>query len=95
MNRRAIDAQGHRWPVTGTTCTVCNLPSDPSLDGEPHPHCTPARILDRVEMATALRLLRDELGAEVAHPMDIWRVSGEPVLTLSPVVSAPPRTEAA
>lgn len=36
---RWTDAEGHRWPVTGTWCTSCGLPLVP-VDGRPtHPNC--------------------------------------------------------
>lgn len=40
MNR-ITDRFGHRWPITGTWCPVCDMPTDPSLDGGPHPTCNP------------------------------------------------------
>lgn len=37
--RRITDSAGALWPDTGRSCPVCGWPTDPILDGEPHPLC--------------------------------------------------------
>lgn len=86
---RLLDSTGAAWPDYPRTCTVCNLPADPSLNGAAHPGCSPARVLDQTEVATALRLLLAELGATPYRPLNIWRKSGLPVNPDRPVIPAP------
>jgi hypothetical protein len=39
---RVADDEGHRWPITGYTCTVCGWPLDPvHADIGTHPTCDP------------------------------------------------------
>lgn len=67
MTDRIVDRLGHRWSVTGTWCPVCDMPTDPSLDGAPHPTCDP-NDLDALDAAVGrwrvsgepIRVLRPE-----------------------------------
>lgn len=37
---RVTDMDGHHWPITGLTCSVCRWPLDPVLrDAGTHPNC--------------------------------------------------------
>lgn len=55
---RITDEQGHRWPVTGTVCGVCQMPT---VDHGPHPSCSPSVEGENVD--EVLALLARELGA--------------------------------
>jgi hypothetical protein len=89
MSRRITDKAGHRWPVTGTSCSVCHMPADRSLSGEPHPSCAPARELDAAELTPLLRMLTTELGATAYRPLDVWRRYGGRLQSDQPVIPAP------
>lgn len=90
MTARLVDDAGHEWPITGTSCPTCRMPTDPTLDGDPHPECRPARVLGVPECAEVLRLVVAELGARPLPDAGRWRTSGVPIQTRMPVPS--PRT---
>jgi len=92
MTARIEDADGHLWPITGTRCPVCRMPTDPVLDGGPHLGCTPPTQADDESTATAVELLALILSARPMpeRPLDRWRMSGAP---LPAAPSTPPTVE--
>jgi hypothetical protein len=87
MTARIADPAGHRWPVTGTTCAACRMPT--LIPGELHMFCEPPRpLLSPAEHAAALRMLAEALGPVTeVRPLDVWRVSGAPVAAALPTAA--------
>lgn len=75
MTPRALDDDGHRWPITGTTCSVCTMPT--LFDEEAHPLC-------RDPFTPEERANAEALPDAVT---DRWLISGQPVTT-APVTTA-------
>lgn len=39
--KRVTDMDGHKWPITGHTCTTCGMPLIPCDNQTTHPTCEP------------------------------------------------------
>jgi hypothetical protein len=40
MNQHVVDADGHKWPVSGLWCSVCGMPLHRILEAVGmHPNC--------------------------------------------------------
>lgn len=77
---RLLDSAGVAWPDYPTSCPRCGLPADPSLDGGPHPSCTPPSApVDPATHAGAVALVENLLAAEQIDYSTDWLVSGQPV----------------